>query len=231
MESFTLFPHLPLELRLKIWRSTLPGPRNVGVKIRFKDGRFGGWVARDCTPRPPMALQVCHESREEARKYYVLSFGTTLYPPTVYFNYKTDTLCFGDGMDLHGRASARTGSATGASDYLLNLWHGKTYNSFKNDTKAIQARSVRYIALDVDESIYSRPSFCWEEIRRFEGLQELLLITWDPDDRADELMAYFRIAMQAVAAVNPEWVVPRTKVVSASGREWGTLQLAQDVSV
>jgi hypothetical protein len=220
MENFTLFPNLAVELRLKIWRSTLPGPRNVGIKIRIKDAGFGGWIARKNTPTP-VSLQVCHESREEALKYYILSFGTTVYPPTVYFNYQIDTLCFGDGIDNQHRFSEGTRYGTGASDYLLNLWHGKTYNTY--NSKAIQAKNIRYITLDVDDNIYSRPSFCWEEIRRFEGLEKLLVVTWDSEERADELMAYFRTAINAVAEVNPEWLAPRTEVVSASGRAWGSL--------
>jgi hypothetical protein len=228
MDNFTLFPNLAVELRLKIWRSTLPGPRNVGIKLRIKDAGFGGWIARKSTHPPPVALQVCHESREEAQKYYILSFGTTVYPPTVYFNYEIDTLCFGDGIDNPNRFP----ESIGASDYLLNLWHGKTFTPY--DSKAIQAKNIRSITLDVDENIYGRMSFCWEEIRQFDGLEKLLIITWDPEERADELMAYFKTAMTVVAGENPEWVVPKTDVVSASGRAWGSLEpgaLGQGVSI
>lgn len=96
-----MFPNLPFELRLKIWKFTFPGPRNVGIQIRFKDFGFGGWMSRKRSPAPPVALQVCHESREEALKCYILSFGTSTHPPTAYYNYKIDTLCFGDGPDIH----------------------------------------------------------------------------------------------------------------------------------
>ena len=216
MEKFTVFPNLAVELRLKIWRSSFPGPRNVGVKIRIKDSGFGGWIVRENTPPPPVALHVCHESREEALKYYILSFGTTVYPPTIYFNYQIDTLCFSD------KFSEGTRQSTGASDYLLNLWHGTTFTSY--DSKAKHAKNIRYITLDVDENIYTRRSFCWEEIRRFEGLEKLLVVTWNPEERADELMAYFRIAMNLVAEANPEWIVPKTDIVSTLGRPWGSLQ-------
>lgn len=228
--TFPLFANLPVELRLKIWTSALPGPRNVGIEIRFNGGRFGGWMARKSTPPPPVALHICVESRLEALKRYILSFGTIEHPPTVYFNYQSDTLCFGDGTDTSGLVSRHTRQTT-ASDYLLNLWHGKTYNPTYNNSKVIQAKNVRYVTLDVDESIYSRPSFCWEEVRRFEGLEELLIVTWDPEDRAEELMAYFKTALDAVADANPEWLVPKTEVVSALGRRWGSLQLGEDVSV
>lgn len=176
-----------------------------------------------------MVLQVCHESREDALKYYILSFSTTVYPPTVYFNYQIDTLCFGDEIDNQNRFPEGARYDTGASDYLLNLWHGKTYNPY--NSKTIQAENIRYITLDVDENIYSRSSFWWEEIRRFEGLEKLLVVTWDAEERADELMAYFRTAMNAVAEANPEWVVSKTEVVSASGRVWGSFQPGQNVSI
>jgi hypothetical protein len=227
MENFGMFPNLPFELRLKIWKFTFPGPRNVGIQIRFKDFGFGGWMSRKRTPTPPVALQVCHESREEALKCYILSFGTSLHPPTVYYNYKIDTLCFGDGPDIHSLFPERkAGYHTSPSNYLLNLWHGTNYNpNRRNDSKAVQAENVRYVSLDVDESIYGRPAFCWEEVRRFDGLEELLVLTWDAEDRADDLMSYFQTAMNVVAEAHPDWVVPNTEVVSAlSGRNWGSLK-------
>ena len=217
MGNFSLFPNLATELRLKIWRSTLPGPRNVGVRIKFIGVRFGGWIARENSPPPPLALQVCHESRKEALKYYILSFGTADRQARVYFNYHTDTLCFGDGMS----SSSMVPASAPASDYLLNLWHGKAY--IPMNPKVIHARTVRFLSLDVDETIYSRTSFCWEEVRLFDGLEELRIITWDPEQRADELMAYYKTSLTTVAKANPKWVVPKTEVVSTSGRAWGGL--------
>lgn len=159
-----------------------------------------------------MALQICHESREEALRCYILSFGTTTYPATVYFNYHIDTLLFGDEVDKFGLLNprARAREDIGASDYLLNLWHGRTLNP--RNPKAIQAKNVRYVTLDADENIYSVVSFCWEEIRCFKGLEELILVTWDPENRADELMAYFRTTLNTVAKANPEWCFQRLKL-------------------
>jgi hypothetical protein len=221
MSTFTLFPTLPIELRLKIWRFTLPGPRNVGIKIRFKDNGFGGWMSRPSTPPPPTALQICHESRAEALKTYILSFGTTAYPPTIYFNYEIDTLCFGDGPHALSLGKERE-EGIRASDYLLNLWVGKS-NYPGRQSKAILAGTVRFLTLDADESIYGRAYFCWEEIRRFEGLEELLIVTWDEEEKAEHLMAYFKQALDVVRDKNGDWVVPRTEVVNAvSGRKWGS---------
>lgn len=207
---------LPPELRLMIWRFTLPGPRNVGIQMKIKDAGFGGWVVRKNTPPPPVALRVCHESREEARKHYVLSFGTDAFPATVYFNFQTDTLCFSDGIN----------NSSGPCDYVLNLWVGKTFRSRRS--QAIQAKAIRFLTMDVDESIYSRPSFCWDEIRRFEGLEKLSLIVWCSEVNAESSMAYFRSAMQAVAEAHPQWVIPACEVVSSAGVSWGTLQSGEN---
>ena len=59
-----------------------------------------------------------------------------------------DTLCFGDGIDNPNRFP----ESTSVSDYLLNLWHGKTFTPY--DSKAIQAKTIRFIILDVDENIF-----------------------------------------------------------------------------
>lgn len=218
--KFSVFPKLPFELRLMIWRFCLPGPRNVGIKIRFKAGGFGGWVVRGNIPRPPVALQVCQESREEALRYYILSFGTNAHPATVYFNYQVDTLCFSDTIN-HDENGNLEGTP-GPSDYLLNLWVGKTFRD--RQCKAIQAAKIRFLTLDVDESIYSRPFFCWDEVRRFEGLEKLLLVAWGSEENSDGLMTYFRQAMRAVAEAHSGWVAPKTEVVSASGKVWGNIQ-------
>jgi 2EXR family len=39
----------------------------------------------------PILLYLCRESRAEALKHYSLSFGTSISPPRVYFNFHTDT--------------------------------------------------------------------------------------------------------------------------------------------
>lgn len=121
------------------------------------------------------------------------------------------------------------GYDTSPSNYLLNLWHGTNYNpNRRNDSKAIQGENVRYVSLDVDESIFGRLAFCWEEVRRFDGLKELPVVTWNAEEKAGDLMSYFQTAMNAVAEAHPDWVFPKTKVVSTlPGRDWGSLKPEQ----
>ncbi|CZR66043.1 uncharacterized protein PAC_15944 [Phialocephala subalpina] len=76
------FPHLPIEIRLMIWKYASFTTRNVDVtgKLFWTDpGHFIANVFRDAslTPSPPV-LQVNQESRSEALKWYSLEFGREL---------------------------------------------------------------------------------------------------------------------------------------------------------
>jgi hypothetical protein len=103
--DFPLFPKLPAELRLMIWREARPGPRLVDVKFRFEDkySRFGS-TPTHCTSRtpPPAMLGVCRESREEALKKYSLCFAMDSGRAKIYFDLEVDNLFItcDDPMDL-----------------------------------------------------------------------------------------------------------------------------------
>jgi hypothetical protein len=76
--TFTIFPKLPQEMRLKIWRSTFE-PRKITIRVESD-----GWISPSAFFKYPMALYVCSESRQEALKWYRLLFGSSRYPQ--YFN-------------------------------------------------------------------------------------------------------------------------------------------------
>jgi hypothetical protein len=65
-ETFTLFPKLPIELRLKIWEEALPGPRII--EIHHDDNRLYNFEGEDEVNRievklpPPILHSVCQES-------------------------------------------------------------------------------------------------------------------------------------------------------------------------
>jgi 2EXR family len=87
MKNFTRFPKLPIELRLKIWRSTKE-PRIIEVRFHF-----------DCRKKKhsffapqPVVLQVCHESRHEGLKSYKKAFTNKWAYNDVYFDFTTDIL-------------------------------------------------------------------------------------------------------------------------------------------
>lgn len=84
-ESFTLFPNLTVQLRLKTWRFAFPTNRKV--RLRYHELQFA------CGSRNPAILYVKMESREETRRCYKFpsrSRGNAL----VYFNPDSDTLPF-----------------------------------------------------------------------------------------------------------------------------------------
>ncbi|RDW66675.1 hypothetical protein BP5796_09424 [Coleophoma crateriformis] len=90
LESFTSFLHLPLELRTKIWRYSLPEPRVVPVQY---NRRFEQYTSN--TPQPALL----HTSRE-ARRVFLEKYDRLVlspkYPSTVYVNFETDTIYFHD---------------------------------------------------------------------------------------------------------------------------------------
>jgi 2EXR family len=87
--TFTLFPKLAVELRLRIWELALPGPRLVEMRSDA--------CPRDNSHRStPSILHVCSESRAEALKWYTaLPLGLASDPlRAVYVNFEIDTLYF-----------------------------------------------------------------------------------------------------------------------------------------
>ncbi|KAK4240875.1 hypothetical protein C8A03DRAFT_30951 [Achaetomium macrosporum] len=81
--SFTLFPYLPPELRLQIYRHSAH-PRVTTLTYHFQTNTF------TCSTHPPPLLHICHESRAEGFRLYTKCFlpnpdpdptGTTSPPP------------------------------------------------------------------------------------------------------------------------------------------------------
>jgi 2EXR family len=92
-QEFPYFSKLPPELRRKIWRHALPGPRVVNFDFIYRprqpmphfEANYGA----------PTLLHVCHESREVALESYELLFQSKESSrPAIYFDLKRDTLCF-----------------------------------------------------------------------------------------------------------------------------------------
>jgi len=100
LQTFTLFPKLPVELRLRIWAFALPGPTVVKILTEYF-----GIINIDYSQ--PILLEVNHESREVVLKSYTplfrslpkkeLSGKAGLQPIPeypIYFNPSIDTLSF-----------------------------------------------------------------------------------------------------------------------------------------
>ncbi|RDW77141.1 hypothetical protein BP6252_05194 [Coleophoma cylindrospora] len=221
-QNFSLFPDLPLELRLKIWRHTFHVNRIVAISIVLGGGRFSGWKSLD---KPPVVLWVNSEAREEALKHYKLSFGTPLRPASIYFNPRIDTLRFGNGLGDDFRINREAWLEAGAGNYLLNVFLGTGYTPRPGIKPASNCQSVVSMIVDVDEDIYGRRVFIWNEIKDFCNLKELTILAWDEDSKSAERMDKFQSTLNITAADFRHWVVPNINVMSAcSGNTWGALR-------
>jgi hypothetical protein len=113
--TFTLFPKLPPELRIKIWKLSMPKERFIQPR-HYKFGYpMSPEKTMDLYAETPASLFTCQESRHEALSLYK-PFQVVPGPksPTVYLNPDTDILCLtyrygGDGGGRVWRAFADQG--------------------------------------------------------------------------------------------------------------------------
>lgn len=221
--SFTVFPELPFELRLKIWEHAMPGPRVLGVspKMQYRSDHGGiipvKMVWRTSAPNLNL-LHVCHESREEALRVYRPSFGIPLEPGQNHVDFTNDTIYFGGlGRGFPDLDLLLQSTFGFPGNYLLDMFLGA-------DTGVKDAEKIQRMILDIDEDRYGRRLLIWDEIRLFKGLQELTVLLWEDDLEADRLMSLYRSTLRQVASIHPEWVVPKITVISTySQRVWGTM--------
>lgn len=111
LEQFTLFPKLPTELRLKIWRFCCPSDRVVTLRpFGTDDWRAYHWWDHhlslidwngDFHPFPaeytiPTVFQICKESRYESMKTYQHFLGALLRNRPFPFDFSRDTLIIVD---------------------------------------------------------------------------------------------------------------------------------------
>ncbi|KAI9048227.1 hypothetical protein LZ554_008022 [Drepanopeziza brunnea f. sp. 'monogermtubi'] len=101
--TFTLFPKLPVELRLKIYSEHLTTSTSRIVKICW-NARKRAFVSR--RPPPPL-LHTCSESRHQALKMYQLHFASSPEFARVYFSFERDTLAL--CWDSLGSSPGRVG--------------------------------------------------------------------------------------------------------------------------
>ena len=158
--TFTCFPKLPVELRLKIWGYASSVTRNVDIWARSLDIEIRYSFQRTLyfysSLPPPAVLHVNSESRCESLKYYDLDFGTyftfkhadsapfTISSPCrVYFNWNTDRLCLVNLSELENKRAVREVSSQ------LTDYH-----------RVCQERGLRYFAINIAHS--SLPSFVEE---------------------------------------------------------------------
>ncbi|KAG4029318.1 hypothetical protein MFRU_016g00730 [Monilinia fructicola] len=86
--TFELFSQLPVELRIKIWKYSLPGPRLLRMVGYFGSER----VLSSALSHPYHLLHVSREAREVALTRYCVLREPSIVP--LYINSKLDLLCF-----------------------------------------------------------------------------------------------------------------------------------------
>ena len=101
--TFGLFPKLPPELRNKIWKLSLPGPRVIRIThdprnmatVKIQEigaGPSPFWRAKANAGPVPALLHVNKEARSLASQYYSLAFEKQTQGRPVYFDAPRDTL-------------------------------------------------------------------------------------------------------------------------------------------
>ncbi|CZR52571.1 uncharacterized protein PAC_02448 [Phialocephala subalpina] len=101
-EDFTLFPKLPTEMRLKIWKFTTPTDRVIAItdkryKLEENGPRGKFYAVISARYAIPAAMQACQEARTELMKQYTPILKEHL-GDAVPFNFQHDTLLM-DGPD------------------------------------------------------------------------------------------------------------------------------------
>lgn len=231
--SFHLFPHLPKELRLKIYGHilTIPHARILWVTTKCIPGSKITSKFTSSSP-PPTLLSVCSESREEALRFCSLSFHSPLYNGHIYLNPFTDLVYF-------GKEAIRTRGGFADDIYVDETTISK----------------IRYLAIDLDDIwkvVHSgwRAQHCtaihaFSKIREFVSLEELVLVrfsapylerrTWPGlvfeesevsaletkqgllgnELRSCFIQATIQSDMLREAEKYPEWNVPLVRIVDA----------------
>jgi hypothetical protein len=119
--NFSLFPKLPIEVRLKIWGHASSVTRNVdvwaaslGIELKRSLKHKQPIYFYSSLP-PPAVLHVNSESRSEGLKHYALDFDTALMttayaadftisiPGMIYFNWNHDRLCLLHPFGVEGK--------------------------------------------------------------------------------------------------------------------------------
>ena len=224
--SFTLFPRLPTELRLKIWHLAMPGPRTITLQYKFRRRArlesalpyTASWTSKDLNPA---ALQVCHESRYEALEIYEQAFGThACSGRKVYFDFEQDTLKFGGEENY----SESDGILNGAPGYIypagttdwLGLFLSGDYLGGDHDGE----KKLKRLVIAISWDFLVRRAFIWHDIRNFTNLMEVTILA--DRSEADEIMqAGAARSFHFLAREHKEWNPPKVLIGDpASGTVW-----------
>jgi hypothetical protein len=137
LEHFYVFPKLPPELRLKIWKFAMPGPR---VMKLWKQCLTGSSIGQSeeyvkSAYNIPRTLHATRESRSVALLAYNLAYQNRQELNPFYINFKHDTLFAVNaetlGMVMRGPALQFNGSSVPTQDLVQRLMLGGELGNLK----------------------------------------------------------------------------------------------------
>ncbi|KAL6694622.1 hypothetical protein J3F84DRAFT_49027 [Trichoderma pleuroticola] len=215
-DTFHPFSRLPTELRLKIWKMSLPSPRLVSVQCGISMSTLARpppdsaeYTGCTSTTRIPVNLQVCTESRTEALKSYQPSLGFFRGDGLVYFNYDIDILYFGP----------REGFMAADSQFHTCMLLCEPSELARVRRLAVSEAMFR-LSGDTYE-LMCATRFTLEMLRqvseRMTGLEELILVPWEeemvePALVHDRLTKQMRSALTSMRQVKSSWRSPPWKI-------------------
>jgi hypothetical protein len=139
LNSFTLFPNLPFELRCLIWETSCES-RTVEISYDSDDG----FLSNVC---PPTALEVCQESRNHLLNNYPLCFGSIYHPAKIRINFSIDTLYMDSSMEedmAHLFSTFRDREISGLKYLALDTYYGNAptdddFDPFEGVQRAVKS--------------------------------------------------------------------------------------------
>ncbi|KAF7876738.1 hypothetical protein EAF04_001822 [Stromatinia cepivora] len=195
LTTFSHFPALPTELRLKIWHlSTLPR-RKLEIRLKLQPTHtrqpvvLGWFITRarigltKINPIPAI-LHVNREAREVGLTSYALASGSCDRAGTAYIDFERDVLKL----------------TVASSESLPMFLAGFRAGLWRADADAAKIRNLELSVWDLD-------TFCWGYVRGFSGLRNLCLKIWEMHKDLDELSS-MRDKLRASARERPGWKVP-----------------------
>ena len=129
LETFDLFPKLPIELRLKIWKLSFP----IGRHITFPFLKPANYILPPFEDRSefPVTLRINHESRTETLKNYSVVFHGNSRKETAFVYSPTFDITWMDFFFGHNEPDTM--------DALVSKWQAKVPKHF-SETKVLEVR-------------------------------------------------------------------------------------------
>ncbi|KAF8863006.1 hypothetical protein BDZ45DRAFT_686261 [Acephala macrosclerotiorum] len=138
-EKFDLFPELPVEIRLQIWRFAFPRPRHVSLDTGFGalPDEFIRWY-NSWGPQLPITLRINRESRVETlRRYTILYMRDFMrWGPIEYHDFPERPFCFDPVRD-----SLRLRYCWDRAGYM-NRWLRYLHSMLPEGSKSIRALEI-----------------------------------------------------------------------------------------